>query len=82
MASAIEWRFEMSTVTLQGPVVVLPEKDYEQLLARLTRLERLVAEWSENREDIRMMREAEVEYRTGDSTGFTDLLAEMRAERE
>lgn len=70
----------MNTVTLQGPVVVLPEKDYEQLLVRLTLLEQLVAEWAENREDIGMMREAEVEYRTGDSASFADLLAEIRAE--
>lgn len=70
----------MNTVTLQGPVVVLPEKDYEQLLVRLTLLEQLVAEWAENREDIGMMREADVEYRTGDSASFADLLAEIRAE--
>ncbi len=72
----------MTTVTLEGPVVVLPEEEYQHLLSRLDRLEGLVAQWGEDREDLRVMREAEVEYRTGDAASFADLLVEVQAERK
>ena len=73
----------MEQVTLQGPVVVLPEQDYRELLARIVRLEKVVAglpRLLEDRDDIRVMREAEVEYQAGDQIAFDDLLAEVVAE--
>jgi hypothetical protein len=73
----------MDAVTLQGPVVVLPADDYAKLLDRVTRLEKMVARLArllEDADDIRTMREAEVEYRTGDAAAFDDLLAEIEAE--
>jgi hypothetical protein len=73
----------MDAVTLQGPVVVLPADDYAKLLDRITRLEKMVARLArllEDADDIRTMREAEVEYRTGDAAAFDDLLAEVEAE--
>jgi hypothetical protein len=73
----------MDAVTLQGPVVVLPADDYAKLLDRVTRLEKMVARLArlvEDADDIRTMREAEVEYRTGDTAAFDDLLAEIDAE--
>jgi hypothetical protein len=73
----------MDAVTLQGPVVVLPADDYAKLLDRVTRLEKMVARLArvlEDADDIRALREAEVEYRTGDAAAFDDLLAEIDAE--
>ena len=73
----------MDAVTLQGPVVVLPAEDYAKLLERVTRLEKMVARLArllEDADDIRAMREADVEYRTGDVAAFDDLLAEIDAE--
>jgi hypothetical protein len=73
----------MEQVTLQGPVVVLPEQDYRELLERIIRLEKIVAGFSrllEDRDDIRVMREAEVEYQAGDQIAFDDLMAEVDAE--
>jgi hypothetical protein len=73
----------MDAVTLQGPVVVLPADDYAKLLDRVTRLEKMVARLArvlEDADDIRALREAEVEYRTGDAVAFDDLLAEIDAE--
>jgi hypothetical protein len=70
----------MEQVTLQGPVVVLPEQDYRELLTRIVRLEKNVAGLSrllEDRDDIRVMREAEVEYQAGDQIAFDDLLADF-----
>ncbi len=73
----------MQTVTLQGPVVVLPSADYQSLLERVARLENTVA-WLnrllEDLSDIRAMREAEAEYEAGDRTSFEDLLAELESE--
>jgi hypothetical protein len=74
----------MDTVTLQGPVVVLPADDYAKLLDRVTRLEKMVAHLArllEDADDVRAMREAEVEYRTSDAAAFDDLLTEIDAER-
>ena len=73
----------MDAVTLQGPVVVLPADDYAKLLDRVTRLEKMVARLArvlEDADDIRALREAEAEYRTGDAAAFDDLLAEIDAE--
>ena len=73
----------MDAVTLQGPVVVLPADDYAKLLDRVTRLEKMVARLArvlEDADDIRTLREAEAEYRTGDAAAFDDLLAEIDAE--
>ncbi|NTU62325.1 MAG: hypothetical protein HGB05_02725 [Chloroflexi bacterium] len=73
----------MDAVTMQGPVVVLPAEDYAKLLERVTRLEKMVARLArllEDADDIRAMREADVEYRTGDVAAFDDLLAEIDAE--
>jgi hypothetical protein len=73
----------MDTVTLQGPVVVLPEHDYQNLLDRIGRLEKTITQLVhllEDRDDIRVMREAEVEYQAGDRSTFDELLAEVEAE--
>jgi hypothetical protein len=73
----------MKTVTLQGPVVVIPEKDYQNFIDRLTRLEKMVSHLVtalEDREDIQYMREAEAEYQAGDTSSFADLLEEVKAE--
>jgi hypothetical protein len=73
----------METVTLQGPVVVLPEAEYRTLLNRLTRLETMVvrlAQVIEDFEDVQIMRESEEAYRVGDSIAFADLLAEVQAD--
>jgi hypothetical protein len=73
----------MDTVMLQGPVVVLSAEDYTKLLDRIARLEKVVirlARLLEDASDVRAMREAEVEYQTGDTAAFDDLLAEIDAE--
>ena len=73
----------MDTVTLQGPVVVLPADTYHDLLNRIGQLEATVSRLSklaEDLQDIRLMREAEVEYRMGDAASFVDILAEIQAE--
>ncbi|HEY4723470.1 MAG TPA: hypothetical protein VII92_16565 [Anaerolineae bacterium] len=73
----------MEQVTIQGPVVILPEQDYRELLDRIVRLEKIVAGLSrllEDRDDLRVMREAEVEYQAGDQIAFDDLMAEVVAE--
>ncbi len=70
----------MTTVTIEGPVVMLPEEEYQHLVSRLARLEGLVAQWLEDREDLRVMREAEIDYRTGDAASFAELLTEVQAE--
>jgi hypothetical protein len=52
----------METVTLQGPVVVLPEAEYRNLLNRVTRLEKVVARLAQlvdDFEDVQIMRESE-----------------------
>ncbi len=75
----------METVTIQGPIVVLPADTYHEILNRIGQLETTVARLSlvsENLEDIRFMREAEVEYRTGDVGSFADILDEVLAEAE
>ncbi len=69
----------METVTLQGPIVILPAEQYQVLLGRLTKLETMVIQLSqmmEALEDVKVMREAEAEYRAGDAMSFADLLAE------
>jgi hypothetical protein len=79
----LEERYTMDTVTLQGPVVVLPEHDYRNLLDRIGRLEKTITQLVhllEDRDDIRVMREAEVEYQAGDRSALDDLLAEVEAE--
>ena len=73
----------MDTVMLQGPVVVLSAEDYAKLLDRVARLEKAVTRLAgllEDASDLRAMREAEVEYQTGDTAAFDDLLAEIDAE--
>ncbi|MFQ5420978.1 MAG: hypothetical protein ACE5EY_11530 [Anaerolineae bacterium] len=72
----------MNTVTLQGPVVVLPAEEYQALLGRLTQLENMVnhlTQMMEDLEDVMVMREAETEYRSGDAAGFADSLVETQA---
>ena len=74
----------METVTLQGPVVILTAEEYQQLLDRLTRLENIVKQLTrllEDLEDVKVMREAEAEYRAGDAIDFASLLAEVQARR-
>jgi hypothetical protein len=64
-------------------VVVLSEKEYQNFTDRISRLEKMVeylVTVIEDREDIQYMREAEADYRTGDSIPFADLLAEVKAE--
>jgi len=73
----------MDTVTLEGPVVILPADDYRNLLDRITRLEKVVSRLVrllEDVDDVRAMREAEVEYQAGDRISFDELLAEIEAE--
>jgi hypothetical protein len=73
----------MESVTLQGSVVVLSEKEYQNFTDRISRLEKMVeylVTVIEDREDIQYMRQAEADYRTGDSIPFADLLAEVKAE--
>lgn len=75
----------METVTLQGPVVILPAEQYQVLLGRLTKLETMVIQLSqmmEDLEDVKVMREAEAEYRAGDTMSFADLLIEAQTETE
>jgi hypothetical protein len=63
--------------------VVIPEKDYQNFIDRLTRLEKMVSHLVtalEDREDIQYMREAEAEYQAGDTSSFADLLEEVKAE--
>ncbi len=69
----------METVTLQGPVVVIPAQEYETIMNRLSQLEQSVqalTQLLENRDDIKAMRETEAAYFTGDAVSFTDVLAE------
>jgi hypothetical protein len=76
-------RVYMESVTLQGSVVVLSEKEYQNFIDRISRLEKMVdylVTVIEDREDIQYMREAEADYRAGDSIPFADLLAEVKAE--
>lgn len=73
----------METVTLQGPLVVLPEKEYQEFIKRIARLEKMVEYLItiiEDREDIQVMREAEAEYRAGDSIDFDELLADVKTD--
>jgi len=73
----------METVTLQGPVVVLPSEVYQNLVSRIAQLESAVAQLArllEDLSDIRAMREAEAEYQAGDGAGFEDLLAEIEVD--
>ena len=73
----------METVTLRGPVVVLPAETYHELLTRVERLETMIqrlAQFAEDMEDIQAMRETEVEYRTEGGVAFEDLLTEVAAE--
>ncbi|MCP4168633.1 MAG: hypothetical protein GY759_22440 [Chloroflexi bacterium] len=75
----------MDTVTLQGPVVVLPAGEYQTLLDRLSNLEKLVDHLTtlmEDNQDLATMREVEVEYRTGGGVPFADLLAEVESDSE
>ena len=73
----------METVTLQGPVVVIPANEYATILNRLSKLERAFAELTrllEDLDDIKAMHEAESEYRLGDAVSFSALIAEVQAE--
>jgi len=73
----------MESVTLEGPVVILPAEDYRNLLDRITRLERVVSRLArllEDVDDVQAMREAEAEYQAGDRASFDELLAEIEAE--
>ncbi|MFQ5399720.1 MAG: hypothetical protein ACE5E7_08995 [Anaerolineae bacterium] len=75
----------METVTLKGPIVILPAGEYQTLLNRLTQLENTVNQLTQliqDMEDVKVMREAEAEYRSGDAVNFADLLAEVQAETE
>ncbi len=75
----------METVTLQGPVVVIPAKEYETIMNRLSQLEKSVqvlTQLLENKDDITTMRETEAAYFAGDAVSFADVLAEVQAEDE
>ena len=72
----------MESITLQGPAVVLPADAYHELLTRLDRLEKrldLLATLLEDSEDLFTLREAEIEYRSGDAVSFADLVAAVIA---
>jgi hypothetical protein len=75
----------MENVTLQQDAVVLSEKEYQKIIERINRLEKMVESLVtliEDREDLQIMRETEAVYRTGDTVAFADLLAEVRNETE
>ena len=58
---------------------------YQRLAERVDRLEQLIQkliQMAEDKEDIRVMREAEIEYRTGDAVAFDELIAEILSEKE
>ena len=74
-----------TTVIHHDPVVTLPADSYQKLVERVDRLEQLLyqlVQLAEDKDDVRVMREAEVEYRLGDSVPFDELLAEIQAESE
>ncbi len=59
-------------------------ESYSQLVERIDRLEKLVLkliEIAENREDVQIMREAEIEYRSGDAIAFEKLVSEILIEK-
>jgi len=60
-------------------------ESYQQLVERVDHLEKLLLSLiaiAEDREDIQAMREAEIEYRSGDAVAFDELVAELLAEEE
>ena len=62
--------------------VTLPADAYQELVERVDRLEQLLyqlIQLVEDKDDVRVMREAEVEYHLGDSAPFAELLAEIQA---
>jgi hypothetical protein len=74
----------METVTVQGPVVLLPAEDYRQLLDRIARLESILGELAQqlqDREDIRFMLEGEADDERGEGRPLEEFVAELRAGR-
>ncbi len=75
----------METMTLQGPVVILPADDYRNLLDRVSQLEKTVGQLAhllEDLEDVQAMRQTEIEYKAGDGIAFDELLSELEAEAD
>lgn len=73
----------MDAMTLEGPVVIIPQATYSQLVNRISQLESTVAQLTqflERLDDVKVMREAEAEYWAGDRVDFADLLAEVQSE--
>jgi t-SNARE complex subunit (syntaxin) len=73
----------MNSVTLEGPIVLLPADEYQNLLLRLVKLEKTVSQLTqlvEDIDDVRVMREAEADYLAGDTVDFADLIAEVQVE--
>ena len=73
-----------SKIANETSTTVSPES-YQQLVERVDRLEKLIQKLiqiAEDRDDVQVMREAEVEYRSGDAVAFDDLVAEILTEEE
>lgn len=73
----------MESVTIQGPIVILPAEEYKDILNRLTQLENMVIQLTqlmEDLEDVKVMRETEAEYLAGDTASFAELLTEVQSE--
>ncbi len=71
----------METLTVNETMITLPADSYQELVERVERLEQLLyklVQLAEDKDDVRVMREAEVEYRLGDSVPFDKLLAEIQ----
>ena len=75
----------METKVAKDTSVTAVPESYQHLVERVDRLEQLIQKLiqiAEDREDVQVMREAEVEYRTGDAIAFDDLIAEILSEKE
>jgi hypothetical protein len=75
----------METKVPNNASATVSPESYQRLVERVDRLERLMQkliQMAEDREDVQIMREAEVEYRAGDAIAFDDLVAEVFSEEE
>jgi len=72
----------METITVQGPVVLLPAGDYHALLNRISGLENVIqklAQQLQDMEDIYLMQEAERDDERGAGRPFEEFVAELEA---
>jgi len=76
---------KMETKVVNDSSTTVSLELYQRLAERVDRLEQLIQkliQMAEDKEDIRVMREAEIEYRTGDAVAFDELIAEILSEKE